>query len=121
MTWGSDTVTDDDVILRDVHLTPTDGIGERQRNELKEYLYERSLQHVAEQGKIHPNRGGRPAEKSDMVEAWIRTKQASPEGMPTKQEAGKAQALQHFALLIDEGKISEETIRRVIKAFYSPD
>jgi hypothetical protein len=116
LTWGSDTATDDLAVIRGIHVAKVDRLGEPQRRELDKLLYSLSSQSISqtmENGKD----GGRPPRQRQMVEAWIREKQASARGMPEKEEAAKAQAIRHFAT----EKISEETIRKTIKTFYSSE
>jgi len=92
-------------------------LGVRQRTELNELLYDLSAQRVAERhdGKV---RKGRPADKHQRVQSWIKAKQAEGK-MPKTQSAAMAQALKHFASLTGKQKISDETIRRVLVKIYS--
>jgi hypothetical protein len=118
VTWGSDIVTDDLAVIRDVHVAKVDRLREAQRRELDELLYTLSKQRVADTTESSKD-GGRPPRKREMVQAWIRQRSTSKLGMPDKEEAARSQALQHFQTQIEKGLISEETIRTTIKAFYT--
>jgi hypothetical protein len=120
VTWGSDTATDDLAVIRGIHVARVDRLGEPQRRELDKLLYSLSKQRVAETTE-NIKEGGRPPRQREMVEAWIRAKQASAREMPEKEAVARSQALQHFASQIAAKKISEETIRKAIKAFYSSE
>jgi hypothetical protein len=120
LTWGSDTATDDLAIIRGIHIANVDRLGEPHRRELDKLLYSLSSQSLAQTMEGSKD-GGRPPRQRQMVEAWIEARQASERGMPEKEEAARAQAIRHFAAEIAAGKISEETIRKTIKTFYSSD
>jgi hypothetical protein len=117
VTWASDTVTDDHAVISAVHVAKVDRLGESQRQELDGLLYKMGGELVAEAEKVNGT-GGRPARQRKMVEAWIDEKRASG-SLPTREEAARAQAIQHFEAQIAAKVISDETIRRIIKGFYS--
>lgn len=117
VTWGSDTVTDNSAVIHDVHVAKVDRLGEAQRRELDELLYTLSKQRFVDTTEI--KNAGRPPKKREMVEAWIRERMASERGMPKSEAAARSQALKHFEKQIEEGLISEETIRTTIKPFYT--
>ncbi len=117
VTWGSDTVTDDAAIMCDIHVANVDRLGQPQRRELDSLLYILGSQRVAEGTKS--GKGGRPRQQTKEVEEWIDAN-LSRGGMPEKEAAAKFQALRHFAPQMEAGKMSEETIRKGIKAFYNP-
>lgn len=116
-TLGRNSAADDQGTLHNVHIASTNSLGVRQRAELNELLYALSAQRVAERhdGKV---RKGRPADKRQRVQSWIKAKQAEGK-MPKTQSAAMAQALKHFASLTGKQKVSDETIRRVLAKFYS--
>jgi hypothetical protein len=116
-TLGRNSAADDQGTLHNVHIASTNSLGVRQRAELNELLYALSAQRVAERhdGKV---RKGRPADKGQRVQSWIKAKQAEGK-MPRTQSAAMAQALKHFASLTGKQKISDETIRRVLVKIYS--
>jgi hypothetical protein len=118
VTWGSDTVTDDLAVIRDVHVAKVERLREAQRRELDELLYTLSKQRFADTTEGSRD-GGRPPRQSEMVKAWIKQRSASKLGMPEKEEVARAQALKHFETQIEEKLISGETIRTTIKAFYT--
>jgi hypothetical protein len=116
-TLGRNSAADDQGTLHNVHIASTNSLGVRQRAELNELLYALSAQRVAERhdggfGK------GRPPTKGQLVESWIKAKQAKGT-MPGKQSAAMVQALKHFEFLTGKEKVSGETIRRVLAKFYS--
>jgi hypothetical protein len=117
ITLGSNSVADDQGTLHSLHIASTSSLGVRQRAELNDLLYGLSSQRVAERhdggfGK------GRPPTKRQLVESWIKAKQAKGT-MPGTQSAAMVQALKHFEFLTGKEKISGETIRRGLAKFYS--
>ena len=113
VTWGSNTVTDDVVVLRDVHVAVTERLGELQRRDLGVLLYNMSNSRVG----ASRTKGGRPAHQRAMVVEWIRERREA-KGMPEKEEAGRAQALDQFRVQIEREEISEQTVRRTVKDYY---
>ena len=115
--YGTTSVTDGFKVRHDVHVAAVSSLGLRQRAELDELLYNFSSERVAKRH-IGQDQKGRDPKKRAIIEKWIKEKQAAGP-MPKSQSAAMAQAKKHFAPLLAKAQISEETIRRILKEFYS--